>query len=113
MNEDMVDLPHSNFPLYESIKAKFTITPKKITDLNEIFFINQRPFFNYIDSEQYKKFLKYYKYLQKLVFEIDSILPKQLPYLKTCKKNKKISLTRRAVALLFLLSFFNLINIFF
>ena len=111
MNEDMVDLPHNNFPLYESIKAKFKITPKKITDLNEIFFINQRPFFNYIDSDQAKKFLKYYKYLQKLVFEIDSILPKQLPYLKTCQKNKKIILTRRAVALLFLLSFFNLINI--
>ena len=51
MNEDMVDLPHNNFPLYESIKAKFKITPKKITDLNEIFFINQRPFFNYIDSD--------------------------------------------------------------
>ena len=111
MNEDMVDLPHNNFPLYESIKAKFKITPKKITDLNEIFFINQRPFFNYIDSDQAKKFLKYYKYLQKLVFEMDSILPKQLPYLKTCQKNKKIILTRRAVALLFLLSFFNLINI--
>ena len=111
MNEDMVDLPHNNFPLYESIKAKFKITPKKITDLNEIFFINQRPFFNYIDSDQAKKFLKYYKYLQKLVFEIDSILPKQLPYLKTCQKNKKIILTRRAVALIFLLSFFNLINI--
>ena len=111
MNENCIDLPHNNFPFFQSIKGKFHITPKEITDFNEIFFINKRPFFKYISSDQSKEFLKYYKYLQQLVFEMDTLLPKQLPYLKTCQKNAKINLTRKQVALLFLLSFFNLINI--
>ena len=57
-----------------------------------------------------KEFLKYYPNLQKLVFNIKEILPIRVPFLKKYSKNKKITLTRRQAALIFLLSFFGCIQ---
>ena len=86
----------------------------KFSDFNKIFFNNQCPFFSQIEnyySKEGDEFLNIYKYLQKLVKDIEIIFPqKELPILKTKDKNKSLELTRKQVALLFLLSFFNFIE---
>jgi len=54
--------------------------------------------------------MKIYDFLKKLALNIENTLKvDDLPILKTNSKNKKIELTRKQVALLFLLSFFNCI----
>ena len=110
---DMVDLPHKNEEYFQYIKSRFKKVPNKMEDFNSIFFHTKRPFFKYINNnKEADKFLKYYKYLQKLVFDIEYIFPqKELPLLKTGQKNAKIELTRKQAALLFLLSFFNCIKL--
>ena len=110
----MAKLPHGNVYLYEKLKDCFSQTPMKFSDFNKIFFDNRCPFFSLIEkyySKEGDEFLNIYKYLQKLVKDIEIIFPeKELPFLKTKDKNKSLELTRKQVALLFLLSFFNFIE---
>ena len=106
----MALLPHWNKILFDQTKQKFSINPIKFSDLNTIFFNNSCPlFFQFIEKcfeSEGKEFLKYYPNLQKLFFNIKEILPIRLPILEKSAKNKKISLKRKQVALIFLLSFF-------
>ena len=110
----MAKLPHGNVYLYEKLKDCFSQTPMKFSDFNKIFFDYKCPFFRIIEkyySKEGDEFLNIYKYLQKLVKDIEIIFPeKELPFLKTKDKNKSLELTRKQVALLFLLSFFNFIE---
>jgi poly(ADP-ribose) glycohydrolase len=76
------------------------------------FFKNKCQYFNFLRKEEVDEFLKYYKYLQKLALQLEKLFPNnELPLLKTCQKFAKIVLTRRQVALIFLLSFFNFLEI--
>ena len=105
-------LPHNNNVLWEEIKAKFKECPNNIKDLNKIFFKDKSPFFTEIDKKyknEGEEFIKIYKNLQNLVLYLES-MPKEIPLLKTNTKGKK-EFTRKEVALIFLLSFFNLIDI--
>ena len=110
----MAKLPHGNVDLYRELKDCFSQTPMKFSDFNKIFFDYKCPFFSIIEkyySKEGDEFLNIYKYLQKLVKDIEIIFPqKELPILKTKDKNKSLELTRKQVALLFLLSFFNFIE---
>ena len=109
----MADLPHKNKDYFQYIQKLFQSIPNNIKDLNQIFFDNKCPFFDLISKEEIsKEFLKYYNNLKNLVFELEALFPeKELSLLKTCQKKVKKVLTRKQVALLFLLSFFNLIKI--
>ena len=108
----MAYLPHKNIQSIQWIKSKFQNIPKDIKDFNNIFFGRQRPFFQYVSKEEANHFLKYYKYLQKLVLQIEQIFPEnELSLLKTKQKFTKHVLNRKQVALIFLLSFFNCIKL--
>ena len=107
----MAKLPHGNVDLYGQLKDCFSKTP---AILIKYFFIINAPFLlkqKNIKSKEGDEFLNIYKYLQKLVKDIEIIFPeKELHFLKTKDKNKSLELTRKQVALLFLLSFFNFIE---
>ena len=96
------------------IKEKFEKSAKSINDINIIFFHGNCPFFKEIVKSFYQKeaqeFINIYKNLQKLALDIENILQKEIPFLKEKDKKKKYELTRKQAALIFLLSFFNLIE---
>ena len=100
--------------LFKRIDHYFSKEVKTFSDLNGIFFNNKSPFFKKIEDNCHKEgeeFMKIYKYLQDLALDIKKILPmKEIPLLKTKEKDKSFKLTRRQVALLFLLSFFKIIE---
>ena len=97
----------------QDIKEKFEKEPKKFIDFNTIFFNGKCKFFEKIEKNYFlegEEFLKIYNSLKKLALNIEQNLKvDDLPILKTNSKNIKIELTRKQVALLFLLSFFNCI----
>jgi hypothetical protein len=111
---EYINLPHKDKNNWNKICEKyFKKNIKNFSDLNVIFFDGKYPFFNEI-NQNYKKegdeFVKVYKYLQKLILNLDEkILPYEIKILKT-KENDKLELTRRQVAILFLLSFFKIMN---
>ena len=107
-------LPHKYENSYLNIKQLFSIPANNLNEINNIFFNGGCVLFKSIEKdcpEEGNEFMKIYKYLQQLAFNIKEILPKtEIPYLKTSDKNKKLILTRKQVALIFLLCFFNLIE---
>ena len=108
----MVSLPHKNPKLLYNLKCCFQKIPNNINDINLTFFRNKCHYFNFLKKEEIDEFLKSYKYLQKLALQLEKLFPNnELPLLKTCQKFAKIVLTRRQVALIFLLSFFNFLEL--
>ena len=111
---EYINLPHKDKNNWNKICEKyFKKNIKNISDLNAIFFEGKYPFFNEI-NKNYKKegdeFVKIYQYLQKLILDLDEkILPYEIKILKT-KENDKLELTRKQVVILFLLSFFKIMN---
>ena len=107
-------LPHKDKDLMEIIKTKFNQPIENITDLNKIFFKGQCRFFDYINYN-YKKegeeFVKIFDNYKQLVNNIENILKPEIPLLKTNTPKINLKLTRKEVALIFLLSFFNLIDL--
>ena len=102
----MAYIPHKNKDLQE----RFSIIPNTFSDFNTIFFKGKSSFFEKIEKyhpEEGKEFLNIYKNLKELVLNMETILQKQYPFLKTNTENNKIEITRKEAALLFLLSFFN------
>ena len=111
---EYINLPHKDKNNWNKICDKYFKKNIKIfSDLNVIFFDGKYPFFNEINKNYQKEgeeFVKVYKYLQKLILGLDEkILPYEIKILKT-KENDKLELTRRQVAILFLLSFFKIMN---
>ena len=108
----MVSLPHKNPKLLYNLKCCFQKIPNNINDINLTFFRNKCQYFNFLKKEEIDEFLKSYKYLQKLALQLEKLFPNnELPLLKTCQKFAKIVLTRRQAALIFLLSFFNFLEL--
>ena len=108
-------LPHQSKDSLEKLKEAFSKKPKDLIELNTIFFKNKYEFFKEIDKNyknEGEEFLKIYENLRNLALDIENIIP---PEIKIMKKNTKQLeekiLTRKQVALIFLLSFFNLIDI--
>ena len=106
-------LPHNDKVSWEIKKNLLDKSPNNFIDLNSIFFNNSCHFFERIDK-YYKKegeeFIKIYDNLRKLALNLENILPTQIQLLKSKTRGKK-ELTRKEVALIFFLSFFNLIDV--
>ena len=102
-------MPHANDQYYKNIIKLFSYPISNLNELNFIFFANKCPFFPII-QQHYRneafEFIKSYQYLKQLALNIKQILPDYIPLLKANDNYNKICLTRKQVALLFLLSFF-------
>ena len=86
---------------------------KNINDINKVFYSNKCNFFNIIDKRYPKEgeeFIKVFDYLKNsLVLKIDELFKeKYIPILKTGENSENI-FTRKQVALLFLLSFLDVL----
>ena len=86
---------------------------KNINDVNKVFYSNKCNFFNIIDKRYPKEgeeFIKVFDYLKNsLVLKIDELFKeKYIPILKTGENSENI-FTRKQVALLFLLSFLDVL----
>jgi poly(ADP-ribose) glycohydrolase len=112
MKKMTVVLPHSYQVMLQNIICNFSQPVLDMNALNMIFFGNKCPFFpliqQYYPSEALE-FLKAYPFLQQLALNINNILPNEIPLLQQMEIFNKIELTRKQVALLFMLSFFGLI----
>ena len=102
-------MPHANDQYYNNIIKLFSYPISNMNEFNFIFFANKCPFFPII-QQHYRneafEFMKSYQYLKQLALNIKQILPDYIPLLKANDNYNKICLTRKQVALLFLLSFF-------
>ena len=107
-------LPNSDENKLQIIFSKFDSPINNISDIKKVFFNNKCFFFTKIEQKYQKEgedFIKIFAHLKKLVFDINNLFPKKgIETLKTCD-NKFIELNRKQVALIFLLSFFDLIDI--
>ena len=110
----MVFLPSSNPNVLERIQYLYTQPVYNMESLNAIFFSNQCCFFPIIQqnfpSEAFE-FLKVYKFLSQMALNSMNILPPSIQLLKKMQNMNRIELSRRQVALLFLLSFFGTLPI--
>ena len=98
----------------ESFKKKLNHSFNSLEDINKVFFRGSANFFNTVSNnfpKIGKEFIKFFPQLINLIKELDTLFPDK--GVKTLKKgeNDEIKLTRRKVALIFLLSFLDLINI--
>ena len=110
---DFSYLPHKDKEYWNKKKEIFKIIPNNFSDLNRIFFNNKCKFFYKIEmihKNEADEFLKVYNNLSELAYNLENILPEEIPLLKEGTSGKQ-ELTRKEVALIFLLSFFNLIDI--
>ena len=107
-------LPNSDEKKLQIIFSKFDSPINNISDIKKVFFNNKCFFFTKIEQKYQKEgedFIKIFAHLKKLVFDINNLFPKKgIETLKTCD-NKFIELNRKQVALIFLLSFFDLIDV--
>ena len=106
-------LPHHVQKFWKKYKELFKVPINNIKELNTIFFNGKTKFFDKIDKKyksEGEKFIKYYKELQKLALNLENVLPEKIRLLKK-GTNGKNELTRKEAALIFLLSFFNFIDI--
>ena len=109
----MAFLPHCNENLKNEIIKIFSLNLYSFEQLNNFFFNGKCDFFFKMEklySKEAQDFISIYPNLQKLALSINDILPKELPILKTKDKSVKIEYTRKQVALIFLLSFFDFIE---
>ena len=84
-----------------------------LNELNRIFFNNKCKFFQAMDKHHKKEveeFLKVYNNLLNLALDLENILPEEIKLLKEGTIGM-FELTRKQAALIFLLSFFNLIDV--
>ena len=109
-----IDLPHKDKNSWEKKKELFkNINPKDISELNNIFFKGKAKFFNKINqdySKEGEEFMKIFNKLKDLILNIENILPKEIPILEK-ETTDEVAYTRKQIALIFLLSYFNLINL--
>ena len=117
MKEDLIEksyLPNKFPEIWEITQKMFNSEIKSIQDLNNVFYQGKSNFFKKIEesfSEDGEKFLKEYNNICKLVLDINNIFPDgEIKILKTGTTNK-IILTRKEVALIFILGFFGIFQL--
>ena len=106
-------LPHVEDKSFCIFQEKFLQAAKNLSDINNIFYNGKCKFFKDIEQNYPKEgneFMRVYQYLQELALNIQDILPKVILFLKTLDKGVKRELTRKQVALIILLSFFDLVE---
>ena len=110
----MAQLPHKDKESWEKTKEKLKdLEPKSITELNTIFFEGKIKFFDEIDklyTQEGKEFINIFKYLRDLALDLENLMEEEIPLLEKDSFESEYKLTRKKVALLFFLSFLNLID---
>ena len=109
-NDEVSYFPHKFSDIWESIKALFNTEIKTILDINLTFYKGNSKFFKEIEdsySEEGVEFLKVYNNLRDLVLNIETIFQPEIIILQTSTTDK-IILTRKQVALIFILGFFEI-----
>ena len=104
-------LPHKYKDIWEKTQILFNKEIKTITDLNTLFYSGNSSLLKEIENNYPKEgteFLKVYNNIRSLVLNIEKIFEKdEIQFLRTNTTNK-IILTRKQVALIFILGFFNI-----
>ena len=103
------------FPdIWEKVEKKFKTKIKSIQDLDNVFYQGKSNFLKQLEisfPEDGQKFLKVFKNISKLVLDIKNIFPNfEFEILKS-NTTDKIILTRKKVALIFILGFFDIFAI--
>ena len=110
----MAQLPHKDKEFWEKTKEKLKgLEPKSIKELNTIFFDGKIKFFDEIDklyNQDGKEFINIFKYLRDLALDLENLMEEEIPILEKDSFESEYNLTRKKVALVFFLSFFNLID---
>ena len=107
-------LPNKFPEIWAITQEKFNIEINSIQHLNYVFFQGNSNFLKIIERsfrEDGIKFIKVYNNIRKLVLDMNNIFPKgEIEILKTNTTNK-IILTRKEVALIFILGFFDIFQL--
>ena len=109
-SQEVSYFPHKFNDIWESIKALFNTEIKTILDINLTFYKGNSKFFKEIEdsySEEGVEFLKVYNNLRDLVLNIETIFQPEINILQIGTTDK-IILTRKQVALIFILGFFEI-----
>ena len=111
----MENLPNKSKRSLDKILKLFEFRCKTMNELSKVFFGKYCPFFDYVSKKyqkEEKEFISIFPQLRNLVNYINELFPLQgVDLLKTKEINKQYTMTRKQVALIFLLSFFDLIKI--
>ena len=113
MENNRVFLPGANPNALLNIQNCFSQPVYDMKSLNTTFFGDQCLFFPTIQQyypNEALEFLKVIKHLSQLALDTGNILPQSIPLLKKMQ-NENIELTRKQVALIFLLSFFDVLPV--
>ena len=112
--ESLIYLPHNNNESWEKIKENFkNNNPKNILELNNIFFKGKAKFFIKINKNYNKEgneFMEVFNNLKDLILNLENILPNTEIRILEKETNDELAFTRKQIALIFLLSYFNLIE---
>ena len=107
-------LPNKFPDLWEKVEKLFKTEIKSIQDLNNVFYYGKSNFFKKIEQsyqEDGAKLIKVFNNISNLVLTIKDIFPNgEIEILKSNTKNKLI-LTRKQVALIFILGFFDIFEL--
>ena len=107
-------LPNKFEDIWQKTKELFNKEIKTISDLNTTFYKGDSDFFTEIEKsfpEDGNEFLKVYNNIRSLVLDINNIFEKDEFNLLISNTTDKIILTRKQVALIFILGFFDIFSI--
>ena len=113
-SNDISFLPNKFDNIWAKTQKMFCTEAKSIQDLNNIFYHGNSNLLNKIEKsfpEDGIQFLKVYNNIRELILDINNIFPNgEIKLLKSNTTNK-IILTRKQVALIFILGFFNIFDL--
>ena len=113
-SNDISFLPNKIDNIWEKTQKMFCIEAKSIQDLNNIFYHGNSNLLNKIEKsfpEDGIQFLKVYNNIRELILDINNIFPNGESKLLKSNTTNKIILTRKQVALIFILGFFNIFDL--
>ena len=105
--------PHKFKDIWDKTKEMFNTDIKTISDINTTFYSGKSKFFKEIEkscAEQGNEFIKVFKNIRSLVLNIDKLFKDEIKILKS-NTTDKIILTRKQVALIFILGFFEIFSL--
>ena len=104
-------LPNKYPDIWEKTQKMFNTEIKSIQELNNLFYEGKSNFLEELEKsfpEDGEKFLKVYNNICKLVLDTNNIFPNGEINILKSNTSDKIKLTRKEVALIFILGFFNI-----
>ena len=112
--KENVYFPYKFPEIWNKVEKMFKSEIKSIQDLNNVFFQGKSNFFKQLEisfPEDGQKFLKVFNNISKLVLDLKNIFPNDEFEILKSKTTDKVILTRRQVALIFILGFFDIFAI--